>query len=155
MLKTLFIAAALSLSLSATALAEKPHPTANEFSRLTVAGMKHGLSKSHPAMAACVGKISDSALSEAYQAVIARIVPAADIATLDAFFGTPLGKRWTDDNILFGQTGGASHGEFSKDELKQITPIVSLPSYIKLQEVGASGDPVIQKAVMKALDPCQ
>ncbi|KRD34434.1 hypothetical protein ASE43_20330 [Lysobacter sp. Root983] len=117
--------------------------------------MKYGLAKSHPAMATCVGKISDYALSEAYQSVIVRTMPAADIVKLDSFFGTSLGTRWTDDNIRFGQTGGASHSEFSKDELKQITPIVSMPSYIKLQEVAASGDPVVQKAAMKALDPCQ
>ncbi|WP_157489428.1 hypothetical protein [Lysobacter sp. Root916] len=156
MLKTLCIAATLILSLSSAAYAGKSrHATANEFSRLTVAGMKYGLAKSHPAMATCVGKISDYALSEAYQSVIVRTMPAADIVKLDSFFGTSLGTRWTDDNIRFGQTGGASHSEFSKDELKQITPIVSMPSYIKLQEVAASGDPVVQKAAMKALDPCQ
>ena len=156
MLKTLCIAATLTASLSATAFAaSSKHATADEFSRLTVAGMKYGLGKEHPAMAACVNKISDHALSAAYQSIIVRTVPTADLALLDGFFGTALGTRWTDDNILFGQTGGASQSEFTKAELERIKPIVSMPSYIKLQEIGASGDPVIRKAMMKALDPCQ
>ena len=156
MFKAPCIAAALALALGSAAQAEEVrHPTADEFSRLSIAGMKHGLAQSHPAMKSCVDKISNYAYSEAYQAIIARIVPAADRVVLDAFFSTPLGARWTDDNILYSRTGGASHGEFDAEELERIRAIVSMPSYIKLQEVGGSGDPLIQKAMMKALDPCQ
>lgn len=131
------------------------HATADEFSRLMVTGMKHELGREHPAMATCVNRMSDSALSDAVQSVIDGAVPAADIEALDAFFGSSLGTRWTDSILLAAETGVAPPDAFTRDEADQIKRIIHMPSYVKLEEAAVLTEPTIRKALMKALDPCQ
>lgn len=156
MFKTLCMAASFALMVGFTAHAQEVrHATADEFSRLMVSGLKHELGRKHPAMAACVNKMGDFALSDAVQSVMVRTVLAADIETLDAFFGSSLGTRWTDNIILSAETGVAPSGAFTRDEADRIKRIIRMPSYLKLEEATELTQPPIRKAVMTALDPCQ
>lgn len=155
-LKTLRITTLLALMVGSQAHAQEVrHATADEFSRLMVTSMKNEAARKHPAMATCVNKMGDSALSDIVQSVMAGTVPAADIETLDAFFGSSLGARWTDNILLAAETGVAPSGAFTQDEADQIKRIISMPSYLKLEEATEFTEPTIRKAVMKALDPCQ
>jgi len=127
------------------------HPTADEFSRFIVAGVKYGATQANPTKGACLSDIGDNVLSEIAQELITSNFTSAEIRKFDSFHGSDLGRRWTDDKILYGMSGGTKHGKFTALELDQIARVADSESGLKLQGLVRASNPAIRDAIREAL----
>ena len=149
MKKSIQLAVLLSVLASDSYAQSNSHPTADEFSRFIVAGLKHGITQANPAKGACLADMSDTALSDTIHGLISSNLSTTEIKKFDSLYGSSLGKRWTDDKILYGLSSGKKHGTFTAIELDKIARIADTESGKKLEEITLASNPAIRAAILE------
>ena len=121
----LSLAATISNAQSATGAA------AEELSRLAVVGFNTSIKQEFPSKASCL-MFPNSEFAQEAQSALSTNLNKAQLAKVDSFYSSVLGRRWTDDTIGIRATGKEQN--FSKEERSRILDIVNAPWYIKAQQ---------------------
>jgi hypothetical protein len=108
--------------------------TANAISTFTFSGVKSEIAKSGQMSSSqrnCISNLSNTSLAAAYAPLLRKRFTGEKLSRYDAFFVSPLGKRYVSAFSASPSTAGFGAGSFSKDEEKIIKVTMNDPDFMR------------------------